>query len=162
MSDKDLTVSAQDLPVNSATSKVAQPAEDVGLLKPAIRKRMGVDMATIFEEVGQAAVEKANKRCVDAVTEEIVAFADELAKRVRDTLGKKGIDDAVNWIPSWAESIANQVMAHARENLVPEIMEGMRTHFPTQSQPDAKQAKVLTFADALEIVTASLAKTKAS
>lgn len=155
-------LSWNDAVQNCAKQKTAQPVEDVGLLKPAVRKKMGVDMAAIFEEVGQIAIEKASTRCTDAIVEETVAFADELAKRVRDTLGKKGIDDAVGWIALWAEAVSSKVLARANEHLVPQIMEGMKAHFPAEPKPDAKQAKVITFADALEIVTDTLAKTKAS
>lgn len=110
--------------------KIAVQAEDISLLRPRMRKRMGEEMASIFEEVGRAALEKAMARSVAAIADEVVAFSDDLAKKVRDTLGKKGIVEAVNYIPAWAESIGEKALDYASGEVSSAILEGMKAHFP--------------------------------
>jgi hypothetical protein len=131
--------------------KQAKEAEDVGLLKPNMRRKMGLEMASIFEEVGRSALEKAMTRSVSAIAEEVVAFSDELAKKVKDTLGAKGVKDAVAFIPAWAESVATRALDHAYENVTEAILSGMKQHFPIAQEGDEKTASVLRYKGALYV-----------
>lgn len=134
--------------------KQAKEAEDVGLLKPNMRKRMGLEMASIFEDVGRSALEKAKTRGVSAIAEEVVAFSDDLAKKVKDALGAKGIKDAVSFIPAWAESVATQALNHAYDTITEVILSGMKEHFPIGEEQE-KTAMIIQYKGALYVESLS-------
>ena len=108
--------------------------EDIGFLKPSLRRKIGPELSEIFEDVGRAALEKVKNRATDVIAEEIAAFSDDLAKRIKDILGKKGIDTAAEYISTWAESVATEVLSHASENVTEKITTKMREHFPVADE----------------------------
>jgi len=128
--------------------------EDIGFLPPRLRKKMGAEMATIFEDVGRAALEKVKNRATDVIAEEIAAFSDDLAKRIKDDLGKKGIDTAAEYIPTWAESVATEVLSHASENVTEKIVSKMQEHFPVADKNGKpRQASIIKFNGSLYVPT---------
>lgn len=134
--------------------KRAKEAEDIGLLKPSTRKKMGLEMASIFEDVGRAALEKAKTRGVASISEEVVAFSDDLAKKVKDALGAKGIKDAVAFIPTWAEAVAVQALNHAYDNITEAILSGMKQHFPI-GEDDQEKTAIIQYKGAFYVVALS-------
>ena len=89
----------------------------------------------------------------DTIASEIAAVSDDLAKKIRDDLGKKGIEIAALYIPAWAEDLAEDVLANAGDTVIDKVIATMKKQLQSmglspltvaRSRPSGEKARLQT------------------
>lgn len=110
-------------------------------MDPKLRKKIGDDLASTFDEVAEGHSDGLKARIADTVATEMAAVADDLAKKLRDDHGRHGIERAAKFIAPWAEDLAREVLAESVDTVEEKVLAALRTHFETDTaQQPAKAA----------------------
>jgi hypothetical protein len=114
----------------------SKASRDPGAVDPKLRKKMGDEIADLFDSVGTKAYQAIIASAADKIASDLADHAKELRNLIKEQHGRNGLKQASEYIHDWATSLAHDLMQYAPDEISDKVEAAIRGSFTELENPE--------------------------